>query len=276
MKVSRPNLFTYVDYRVFLKDYFDYEQACDPRLSLRLLAKRIMPALASSGLLSGVLKGKKNLGYRLRKRFAIALKLKSREADYFDLLVEFNQARDLKEKEALFAQLSRFTSSKAKTLGEGKHRFFTRWYYTVVWNYFGINQKQKNPAIIAQAIHPPLTTAQVSEAIELLLNLGLIKKLANGYAVTENHLKTEPEFRAMEATQYNLQFLELAGQALYSVEPTKRLFNTMVFSVSRSTVDKLRDRMLAFQEEAQEIINLDSGSECIYTWGFQLYPNSKS
>lgn len=275
MKASRPDIFTYMDYRLFLKDYFGYEQACDPRVSLRMLAKRILPALASSGLLSGVLKGKKNLGYRLRKRFAIGLKMKPRETDYFDLLVQFNQAGDLKEKETLFAQLSRFGSSKAKTLGEGQHRFFTRWYYTVVWNYFGINQKQKNPAAIAQAIHPPLTVAQVSEAIELLLNLGLIKKLANGYSVTDNHLKTEPEFRAMEATQYNQQFLELAGQSLYSVDPPRRLFNTMVFSVSRATVDKLRERMLAFQEEAQELINVDPGSECIYTLAFQLYPNTK-
>jgi uncharacterized protein (TIGR02147 family) len=264
-----------MDYRIYLKDYFDYEQARDPRLSLRTLAGRILPALASSGLLSGVLKGKKDLGHKLRKRFAIALKLKSREAVYFDLLVQFNQAADLKEKEALFTQLAHFGSSKAKTISEGQHRFFTRWYYSVVWNYFGINQKQKNPATIAQAIHPPLTAAQVSEAIDLLLNLGLIKKLANGYGVTENHLKTEPEFRAMEATQYNQQFLDLAGQALYSVDSAHRLFNTMVFSVSRATVAKLRERMLAFQEEAQEIVNQDPGSECIYTWGFQFYPNSK-
>jgi uncharacterized protein (TIGR02147 family) len=233
------------------------------------------PALGSSGLLSGVLNGKKNLGHDLRAKFAAGLKLKARETQYFELLVLFNQTKDMNEKAAYFAQLSRFGKSKAKTISEGQHRFFTRWYYAVVWNYFGINQHQKNPAVIAQAIHPPLTAAQVLEAIDLLLNLGLIKKLANGYAVTENHLKTEPEFRAMGATHYNQQFLELASQSLYSVEPERRLFNTMVFSVSRVTVGKLREKLLALQEEAQEIINQDPGSECIYTLGFQLYPNSK-
>jgi uncharacterized protein (TIGR02147 family) len=155
VKTTRPNILTYMDYRVFLRHYLEYERSCDPLLSLRTLAGRIMPSLASSGLLSGVLKGNKNLGHKLRMRFAIALKLKSKEADYFDLLVQFNQARDLKEKVALFSQLSRFGLSKARTIGEGHHRFFTRWYYSVVWNYFGINQKQKNPAAIAQAIHPP-------------------------------------------------------------------------------------------------------------------------
>jgi uncharacterized protein (TIGR02147 family) len=275
MTQAKPDIFSYLDYRTFLKDHFEYERSRNPRLSLRSLAARFVPALGSSGLLSGVLNGKKNLGHDLRAKFASGLKLKSREAQFFELLVLFNQAKDLKEKAAYFGQLSRFHQSKAKTISEGQHRFFTRWYYAVVWNYFGINRKQKNPAAIAQALHPPLTAAQVAEAIELLLNLGMIKKLANGYAVTEHHLKTEPEFRALEATQYNQQFLELAGEALYTIESTRRFFNTMVFSISRSTVGKLREKMMAFQEEIQEIINQDPGSECIYTLGFQLYPNTK-
>jgi uncharacterized protein (TIGR02147 family) len=273
---GRPDLLSYLNYRAFLRDYFEYERARNPRLSLRALDARIVPALASSGLLSGVLNGKKNLGHDLRVKFAAGLKLKSREAQFFELLVLFNQTKDMKEKATYLGQLSRFRQSKARTFGEGQHLFFTRWYYAVIWNYFGINQKQKNPAAIAKAIHPLLTEAQVSEAIELLLRLGLIKKLSNGYAVTEHHLKTEPEFRGMEAMQYNQQFLELAVQALFSVEPERRLFNTMVFSISRATVDKLREKILSFQEEAQETINQDPGSECIYTLGFQLYPNLKS
>lgn len=276
MTGGRPDLLSYLNYRDFLRDYFDYERGRNPRLSLRALAARIVPALASSGLLSGVLNGKKNLGHELRTKFAAGLKLKAREAQFFELLVLFNQTKNLKERAAYFSQLSRFRQSKARTISEGQHRFFTRWYYAVVWNYFGIDQRQKNPAAIAQTIHPPLTEAQVSEAINLLLGLGLIKKLANGYTVTEHHLKTEPEFRGMEAMEYNRQFLELAAQSLYTVEPERRLFNTMVVSISRSTVDKLREKILAFQEEAQEIINQDPGSECIYTLGFQFYPNSKA
>ncbi len=276
MSEVRPELFTYLNYREFLRDYFDYERSRNPRLSLRALAARIVPALGASGLLSGVLNGKKNLGHDLRVKFATGLKLKIREAQFFELLVLFNQTKNMKEKAAYFSQLSRFRQSKAKTISEGQHRFFTRWYYAVVWNYFGMDQRQKNPAVIAQAIHPPLSEAQVSEAIDLLLSLGLIKKLANGYAVTEHHLKTEPEFRGMEAMQYNQQFLELAVTSLYSIEPERRLFNTMVVSISQTTVGKLREKILTFQEEAQEIINQDPGSECIYTLGFQLYPNLKS
>ncbi len=276
MTEAKPDIFKYLDYRAYLRDVFAFEQTRNKRLSLRALAARILPALSSSGLLSGVLNGKKNLGHDLRVKFSAGLKLKARESQFFELLVQFNQATDLQEKDNFFSQLSRFSHSRAKTIHEGQYRFFTRWYYAVVWNYFGINQKQKNPMEIAQAIHPPLIPAQVIEAIELLLGLGLIKRLANGYCVTENHLKTEPEFKAMEAMQYNQQFLELATQSLYAIEAKRRLFNTMVFSISHSTVEKLREKMIAFQEEAQEIISQDPGSECIYTLGFQMYPNSNT
>ncbi|MDB5047529.1 MAG: hypothetical protein JWO30_600 [Fibrobacteres bacterium] len=245
-------------------------------MSLRTFTARVLPALSSSGLLSGVLKGKKNLGPTLRTKFAQSLQLKAREVQFFELLVQFNQATDMEEKNQFFLHLSRFRNSRAKLVAEGQYLFFSRWYYPVVWNYFGINQKQKNPMEIALSIYPPLSPAQVEEAIRLLLELGLIKKLANGYTVTDNHLTTEPEFRGLIATQYNQQFLQLAHESLHHVDPKHRLFNTRVFSAARTTIDVIKEKMTVFQQEIQEILDRDPNSECIYTLGVQLYPNTRS
>jgi uncharacterized protein (TIGR02147 family) len=275
MSETRPEIFQYLDYRVYLKDWFAFERTKGKRTSLRAFSARILPALSSSGLLSGVLKGKKNLGPTLRTKFAKALQLKPREAQFFELLVQFNQAEDLEEKNQFFAQLSRFGKSKAKLIHQGQYLFFSRWYYAVVWNYFGINQKQKNTAHIAAAIYPPLSTAQVEEAIRLLLELGLIKKLANGYAVTENHLTTEPEFRDITAAQYNQQFLHLATESIHHVAASHRQFGTKVFSSSFSTISLIKEKVAQFHEEVQEILDQDLRSDCIYTLGTYLYPNTQ-
>jgi uncharacterized protein (TIGR02147 family) len=272
---QRPLIFQYLDYRAFLTAYVGWEKQNNPRFSLRTFSKRIMPSLSSSGLLSGVLKGKKNLGSTLRTKFARALQLKAREAQFFELLVRFNQAGDIEEKSWLLAQMSRFRHSRAKLICEGQYRFFTQWYYPVVWNYFGISQKRKLPADIAAMIQPRLTPTQVEEAIRLLLDLGLLKKMANGYAVTENHLTTEPEFRALEAQQYNEQFLGLAVDALRHLDPSQRQFGTMVFSASIQAVEQIKEKMAAFQEEAQEIIDRDTQADGVYTLGFQLFPNTR-
>jgi uncharacterized protein (TIGR02147 family) len=160
-------------------------------------------------------------------------------------------------------------------ISEGQYLFFSRWYYPVVWNYFGINQKQKSPLEIASAIIPPLAPAQVEEAIRLLLQLGLIKKMANGYSVTDTHLTTEPEFRGLVAAQYNQQFLHLATESLNHVDAKHRKFVTMVFSSSRASIDLIMEKMAAFQEEIQEILDKDPKSECIHTLGLHLFPNTK-
>jgi uncharacterized protein (TIGR02147 family) len=275
VSIPKPVVFQYLDYRIFLKDLIAHEGSKTKRVSLRAFSARVLPALSGSGLLSGVLKGKKNLGPNLRSKFASALQLKARETQFFELLVQFNQAADLAEKNRYFTQLSRFNQSRAKLVSQGQYLFFSRWYYTVVFNYFGINQGQKNPMEIASAIFPPLSPAQVEEAIRLLLELGMIRKLANGYSVSDNHLTTEPEFRGLIAAQYNQQFLQLAAESLHHVDPKHRQFSTVVFSSSRETVEQIKERMAMFQEEVQDLLNKDPKSECIHTLGMQLYPNTR-
>lgn len=271
---GRPNIFNYTDYRIFLKDHIAWERKLNPKASLRSLSARITPSLSSSSFLSGVLNGKKNIGPRLRVNFIKALDLKPREGMFFDLLVQFGQSNRLEEKGKLFAQLSRFRHSRAKRVYESQFRFFTQWHYAVVWNYFGIRQKVKGPSEIADAIQPRLTPAQVQEAINLLLELGLIKKLANGYAVTNNHLSTEPEFRGLEAIPYSEMFLDLAAGALHSIEPENRKFGTLVFSASRKTVDLIKEKLDAFQEDIEGLIDRDDQPEEIHTFCFQLFPNT--
>ena len=148
--------------------------------------------------------------------------LKEREAQYFEFLVQFNQAKDMEEKNHYFLQLSQFRGSKAKILGENQYKFFSSWYYPVIWNYFAINQSQSNPVEIAKKIHPTITSNQVEEAIQLLLSLKLIKKMANGYAVTAAHVATEPEFKGFLAKHYNLQLIEMAANMLDTVAPQYR------------------------------------------------------
>lgn len=275
MPATKPVVFHYLDYRLFLKDLIEFERSTVARMSLRAFTARVLPALSSSGLLSAVLKGKKNLGPNLRSELAQALPLKPREAQFFERLVQFNQADDLADKNRFFVQLSRYRQSKAKVISEGQYLFFSRWYYPVVFNYFGMNEKQKNAMEIATAIYPPLTPAQVEEAIKLLLKLGMIKKLANGYAVTDNHLATEAEFQGLVAAQYNQQFLQLATESLLHVAPKFRQFSTIVFSSSRDTIGLIMDRMTALKEEVQEILSKDPKSECIHTLGLHLFPNTK-
>ncbi|MDB5047534.1 MAG: hypothetical protein JWO30_605 [Fibrobacteres bacterium] len=275
MDKERPNIFLFLNYREFIKDYCKHEKTINRLFSLRTFSGKISPTLFTSGLLYAILKGKRNMSSTLRPKFVRAMALKEREAQYFEFLVQFNQAKDMEEKNHYFLQLSQFRGSKAKILSESQYKFFSNWYYPVIWNYFELNQTQTNPVEIAKRIHPTVTSNQVEEAIQLLMSLKLIKKMANGYAVTDKHIATEPEFRGFLAKHYNLQFIQMAANMLDSVAPEYRQYNTLVFSTSERGFEAIKERIVSFQEELKEIIDRERETDRICTLSMQLYPNTK-
>ncbi|MDB5050393.1 MAG: hypothetical protein JWO30_3464 [Fibrobacteres bacterium] len=272
----RPQILRYLDYRDFLKDYYAYRHAQDADFSQRIFAREVGIAASSSSLIPAILKGQRNISPNLRIKFGKAMGLNERDYRYFDLLVQFNQSKGMTEKNFFFAQLAKFRTSRAQILDGTQYRFFSRWYYSAVWNYFGINQKQKHPGVIGASMVPPLTSAQVEESVRLLLELGLIKKTASGYTVTDKHIYTEKDVQAMAVRQQFMELMSIAVQVLDTVPPDERQYNSLMFSISPAGFGAIKDRMRSFQEEVREIIDHDAKEDRIYTLNMQLFPNSKA
>jgi uncharacterized protein (TIGR02147 family) len=273
--MEKPNIFNFMDFREFLRAYFDFCKLSDPGFSMRTFLGKISHSLSSSGVLSAVIAGRRPLGAAFRLKLAKTMDLKDKEQQYFKLLVQFNQAKDMEEKNQLFRELSRFRESKAKQVSQGQYNFYSKWYYLVVWCYFGMVRDQKNPHEIARRIYPALTAAQVEESVRVLLELGLIKRLANGYAPTENHVTTEKEVADLIANQHHKEFIGMAGRMLDEVPAHMRQFNTLVFSISKPAFETVKERIETFQEELREILSHDQGEEMIYALNMQLYPHSR-
>jgi uncharacterized protein (TIGR02147 family) len=243
---------------------------------VQVFGAEVSASLKGSGLIYAILKGKRKISPAFRPRFARALQLKDREAHYFELLIQFNQAKTLEDQNHYFQNLSRFRNSRAMVIGPEQYRFFTQWYYPVIWNFFGIDRNQSNPAAIARRIQPPVTPAQVEEAIRLLLHLKLIKKTPNGYAVVENHLAAENDFNGVMARQYNKTFIGMAADVLDTVPSELRQYNTLVTSTSAKGFAEIRDRMRAFHQEIMAVVDRDREADRVYVFCMQMFPALKA
>jgi uncharacterized protein (TIGR02147 family) len=270
-----PRLLHYLDYRDFIRDHCAWRKGLDPAFSQRVFAREAELPPTCSSLLPGVVNARRNLSANLRIKFGKALGLSEREYRYFDLLVQFNQAKGMIEKNHFFAQLAKFRNSRARIVGEGQYRYYAKWHHSAVWTYFTLDQKQRHPAVIGARLFPPATAAQVEESIGLLLALGLIKKTASGYAVTDKHLTTEKDVKAMATRQHLHDLAGLAMGALDAVPPDRRQFSALMFSVSEAGFRTVKDRIGSFQEELREIVEKDAGEDRIYTLTLQLFPNSQ-
>jgi uncharacterized protein (TIGR02147 family) len=272
-------VFAYADYRAYLAAFFAHRKAVDPRFSLRVFARHPELRLSSSSFLSAVLKGTKNLSQSLRMRFGRALGLGPGEQEYFETLIQVGQSRTAEERSHFQARLTRIGGAGARPVADAGPRFYSRWWYAAVWHWFGLHPGQSNPVRIANAIRPRLDPAQVEEAIRVLGELKLIKRLANGYAVTGQHVAAGPEMAGEPARAYARDFLGLAARGLEDAESGASAFHVMTFAVGPRAEAQLRAKLAALSAELRDLAADGDASAVtggrVYALALQLFPCSE-
>jgi len=268
---QKPDLLQFLEYRIFLSNYVEWRQKNNPKFSKRAFSQKYF---GSTAILYTVIQGGRDLGPKLRVRCAAALALTERENHYFDLLVQHNQAKSDLERNFLFEKLSRFRNSKPWVVRENQHKYYAKWYYAVIFNYLGLDIKKARPADIAKEIHPPLKVDQVQEAIDLLLELELIKKSETGYALTKNHLVSGDAFQGEVALEYNKQLHDVSAELVKDKFRKFKAFNTQVITTSDQGLKTIREKISALQEEIQDLVAKDKKTDKVCTLIFQIIPNT--
>ncbi len=270
--LNRPKTFEFLDYRQFLAAFFQFRKEQDSEFSLRTFSRHPELKLSSSSFISAILKGRKNLSQKLRLCFTRALELSPDETDYFEWLVQFNQSVSAEERERYLALLNRFHPTKSKALSDSQARFFSHWHYAVLWNFFAVHPDWNNPVLIGKSLRPELSGSEVEGAIRALLDMKLIKRLANGYAVIDRHLVPGKGFRGSAALQYAKGFLRRASDSLEEGDSGERQNIFLFCSLSPEGRKRVQQRMEIFRAEIHEIVDQDSGQDGVYALGVQLFP----
>jgi uncharacterized protein (TIGR02147 family) len=270
-----PSVFEYLDYRKFLADCFTARRIGDANFSLRAFALKAGLPLSNSSFFSKVIAGKRNLTLDQQFRFAKALKLPANEIKYFGLLAQFDQCKDPDGKKHLYAELARYGKSKARIIDKEGYEYYSRWQHSTVRAFFGIEQKENNPAAIGRRVFPRIPAREVEEAVRLLLQLGLISKTANGYALRDPNIATERENKDFVGKLRILEMLRLAQEVFNHVPPKDREFSAMTVYISEQGYQTLKERIRSFREEVKSIVGTDKGEDRIYTLGVQFFPNNQ-
>jgi uncharacterized protein (TIGR02147 family) len=274
-KPAPPPVTAYLDFRSYLRDWFRYRREIQPGYSMRSFARNPALGISSTSFMTNLIKGARNLTQRQRLAFIKALKLEGADAEYFDSLVQFNQAKTLDEKNYFFTHLSRHRGSRAKLLQEGQHAFFTEWHHSVIWNYLGLQGSEATPARIARHLAEELPPEKIQESLDLLLGMGLIKRTANGYDISERHLMTDKSVLGQVAKDYHRAFLRLASGALDRYPPEKRQFKVLNFTVSDKGFAAVKQRIEAFLQEVREIVDRDEDMNQVNVLSMQLFPGAR-
>jgi uncharacterized protein (TIGR02147 family) len=165
------SIFDYSDYRQFLKEYYESHKALNPAFSYRYLAQKA--GVNSAPFFKFILEGKRNLTKATILKTCIALKLNDREAEYFENLVFFNQAKTVAEKNHFFARLvEKQRHRNVAKIKEHQLEYFSEWYHCIVRELVCLQDFNDDYARLARRLFPVITPREAEKSVRFCWNSG--------------------------------------------------------------------------------------------------------
>ena len=271
-----PNLYQYSDYRQFLKDAYETNKARQGSFSYRYLS--LKGGVNSSAFFKYVIEGKRNLSKGTLLKACLAFGLKDKEAEYFENLVFFNQAKTIKEKNLYFDRLTKLRGLfDVKRVEESQFAYYSQWYHSAIRELLAMVKPAGDYKALAQALLPPITPKQAQESVELLHRLGLIRKDAQGrWKQVDPVLTTGNQIASQVVINFQLMMLERAREAFDRCSPAERLMSSTTLAVSEAGVDLFKKKIRQFRAELLELARVEEKPERVYQLNVNFFPTSRS
>ncbi len=265
------NFFESLNYRELLKELLENKKKENPYFSYRFLSKRA--GISSTGFLSLVLTGKRNISSDLATRLCEALKLTKKESAYFLALVRYNQSENPEEKKRLFEELLSLRPSNARSITADQQQYFNKWYYSAIREIISLIDVSDNYKQVAEIITPQISAQEVRDAIELLLRLGLIYRDKSGILKRTDNLITAAgaAIDPSAIRKYQSDTMDIAKNALYNLEKELRDISTVTLSTNKEGMEKIKNKIEQCRSEIMAIASQSKNCDRVIQLNMQLF-----
>ncbi len=271
------DLYSYTDYRRYLKDYFTSQKEAVLHFSFRFFAR--IAGFSSPGFLKMVMEGQRNLSLSSINKVTKGLKLSQKESAYFEALVLFNQAETRKDKDLYFERLASLKPHvKFHGLEKDQYEYFTQKHYVILREMVALPDFKEDTVWIAQKLKMPIKPKEVDYSLALLLRLGLLKRDEKGKLVqAEATLSTPPEVDSMEVASFHRAMLDEAKESMWDVPAAWRHFSSLTIPIPKNSIREIKSRIENFREEIMSLINQGSTDYFeVYQMNIQLFPVTRT
>ncbi|MBX2797991.1 MAG: TIGR02147 family protein [Myxococcales bacterium] len=273
---SPPDVHEYVDFRAFLRDWFDFKKRRNPRFSHRSFAR--LAGQRSPSVLLHVMRGERNLSPANVTAFVQAMKLTEEEAEFFGLLVSLAQADSPKERERAgrrVASTRRFR--EARKVQGGGFEYLSHWYYPAIRELAHRSDFVADPEWVARTLCPSIQVDEAARALQVLFELDLLQERPDGtVTVTETTVVTEPEIVGVAVHNYHYGMLKLATEAIRRFHSDERQFSASTLLVPDHVLPELKKEALRFHERVLNLCDSDPGPHSrVHQLSVCLFPLSE-
>ncbi|MEN9354899.1 MAG: hypothetical protein RL318_2224 [Fibrobacterota bacterium] len=265
-----PDLLGYLDYRLYLKDWFAARKQNEPAFSYRALAREV--GYRSHAFFSLVLQGKSNISMDIALRFAECIGLQGRDRDYFLALVGCNQEEVPSKRRILFERLQELRGVSAARLRDDQDAFLASWRHAALRELLGIDAFVGGEAQWAERLCPAATPEEIRSSLELLLELGLAHRTAKGIVRTDPCLVTGMTYTETATRGFMRQVHDLGGDALERFPRPERYHGWATLSVSAATLEQMRSELRSLVERFLSLAEKDPVPDRVLQLNLELFP----
>jgi uncharacterized protein (TIGR02147 family) len=279
MKIERPDIYGYHDFRSFLKDWFAYLKRRDPRFSVRKLSQEIQ---LSSGFLSQVLGGSRNFSVKVMLRLIPQLHLNRSEQSYFESLVRLGTVPSREGKISALDKMSRYAAYQRRNPNEAHFfQYISRWYNVAIREMAMLPEFKPDPQWIQDRLKMKLPLHVIEKSIRFLLDAGYLIRSPDGTVTsTKENLDCMRIVQGTALVQNHKQMFTLATESMDNSPESERNIEGFTFATTPKRFEMARQILTEALDriEALEFLEVPEEKDkdgAVYQVEIALFPLTK-
>jgi len=264
----KPNVYDFLNYRNFVRDMIEYLRQRN-EYSNRKFAAEV--GFGSPSFVRMVIGGKRNLSRENTEKLIKAFSLSEKEADFFELLVDFDQASDMKAADLAYKKiLGNEVFRKVRKMAQAEYDFFSNWEVIAILEGLHTDFGQLPAAQMAEIVG--ISEAELAKHLEVLKNLEMIEHKNGRWVKKDRQLETPLDIQSLNVRNFHRQMGNRAVEVIDKLKTSERTFAAMTINLSEEGYQDFRKRIFDFLRDSNAIYSESEKSDTVYQLNIQLFP----
>jgi len=264
------SIFEYLDYRDLLKDAFEDRKASSPLYSYRMMAEALGQDTSN---IFRILQKDAHLPARCQSRAIEYLNLTGRSAEYFVLLIAYSREKDQQARHEILEKAMSLRDVANRQLGEQELAYFRDWWVVAIRSLLEVVDGRVNPAALGQRLCPQIPKEEVDKALDMLLELGLVRKASSSRLVlADAHLNAGGEEKTQAVRHFQRQILALASESLERFPKDQRDVSTLTLAVDKTAFVEIRGMLREFRQQIQKRVEESPRPDRVMQLSMAFFP----
>jgi len=226
------SVFDYLDYRDYLRDWFEERKKQSPWYSYKVFGEGV--SLDQSQVYR-ITQKQLHISAAARDRFVKYLGLSGASEQYFLTMIDFSRTRREAESRRLFVQLQAMRGTGCHTLVESQYGLYEAWFLPVVRALLGVFELTDDYASLAARLNPPISVEEARKAVATLAKLKLVARDKDGvWRLQAKSLSTGSQYQSQQVRRYQAQTFKLLEESLERHPRQQRDINVANLAVDAS------------------------------------------